>query len=118
MDFQQLNLGSLATGAAGELFNRELERVLRDMMDPNTSESGVRSVTFELKLKPSKEGEVAATQISVRSSVPKPEPVAGTVFFGVEGGRAVAYARNPKQERMDFDGPKVVEGGGGQNQDG
>lgn len=112
MEFQPLNLESLAKGAAGELFDRELERILRDMSDPNTNETGIRSVTFELKLKPSKEGEVAATLICVKSSVPKPEPVPGTVFFGVERGRAVAYARNPKQEKIEFDGPKVVEGGG------
>lgn len=48
----KLNLDTLQGGAARELFEIELQKVLRNIADPNTKPDAVRKLTLEVTIKP------------------------------------------------------------------
>ena len=41
---EKINLSNLGNGAAKELFERELDRVLKDILDPNTEATAQREI--------------------------------------------------------------------------
>ena len=106
---QPVTLYTLAGGAAGELFDREIERVTADILDLNTEADAVRTITIKVKIKPDQNRGFGACGIFVSSTLGAPKGVASTMFFGRQGGRAVAVGNVPDQKEL-FDklGPRPV----------
>jgi hypothetical protein len=92
-----LSLESLGNGGAMELFNHELEKVLRNCMDVNTDHKFKRSVFIEMKVQPDEKRETAAIKIEVGTKLASPRGLVSQVFIGEEEGRAVAVTFNPQQ---------------------
>lgn len=95
-----VSLHNLGAGAAMEKFDRELSRVLENIVDPNTRPKKPRKVTLELQLTPNEDRTAANVRIEVRSSLAPPRGVDTRFFLGLSGERVVAVESNPKQ--MDF----------------
>lgn len=95
-----VSLATLAEGAAGELFDRELLAVLRNISDPNTPAKAKRAITFTLVLVPTEDREQVAHLINVSSKLAPVKPTAGTMFLGEVGGRPVAVTFNPRQSDL------------------
>lgn len=95
-----LALESLGNGGAMELFNHELEKVLRNCLDVNTDHKFKRSIFIEMKVQPDEKRETAAIKIEVGTKLASPRGLVNQVFLGMEGDRAVAVTFDPKQGDM------------------
>lgn len=95
-----LTLETVAGGAAVELFNAELEKVLQNIHDPNTDEKMVRVVRLEVRIKPTPDRESAQVLVSASSKVSASKPASDNVYLGMRNGRLVAVTRDPRQRDM------------------
>lgn len=66
-----INLSSLANGALQERFNREMEKVVKNMRDTNTSYKETRKITITLTFKQDEDRNAAACTVDVNSKLAK-----------------------------------------------
>lgn len=92
-----VTLTTLASGTAEELFQHELEKVLRNIADPNTPTKTARKITLTVAIVPDDSRDAAAVQISCKSVIASPKAQATAVYLGKQGARFVAMEFNPKQ---------------------
>lgn len=97
----RMSLATLAGGAAVEKFDAELERVLQNISDINTT-GGDRSITLAVKIKPDKERSFCRISVHVSSRLQPEEPFGTQMFLGREGGRTVAFEHNPEQLKLGY----------------
>ncbi len=102
---ERVSLENLGHGAAAELFQKELENLIFNVVDPNTKPDAARSITLKLKVKPGKERTMCNVEISCESKLAPVMPFESTLFVGVEHGEAVASEYNPNQQRIPFPEP-------------
>lgn len=100
MNLKTLTLENLQGGGLGELFQRELDRVLRNIDDPNTPAEKIRRITIDLLIKPTEDRESAAIATAVRSTVPGVTTKASMIFLAKESGHPIAYLRDPRQSEL------------------
>jgi hypothetical protein len=110
MPEEPVTIFNIANGALGELFDKELQRVLADVLDPNTKATEVRSITIKVAFRPDESREFSAVGLLVTSSLGKPKPIGAQIFFGRKGGQILALENNPKQSGL-FDKDKDKEAG-------
>jgi hypothetical protein len=97
-----VSLETLKAGAAVQLFNEELDKVLANIMDPNTEANAVRSVKLEIKIKPDKDRSGGSVEI-IPSCKLAPAVALGTrMFFGKKGGKFLAFEHNPEELQFPF----------------
>lgn len=101
MDERFLSLETLGQGAAVELFNDELARVLENCLDPNTPATAPRSVTLTFSITPDEDRSYGPGKIEVRSKLAPRKGVGLPVYIGRHAGKAVATERDARQ--MSFD---------------
>lgn len=103
-------LATLGEGAAEELFQRELARVLDNIRDPNTQWKKPRKVVLELTIQPDEERQVGTTVIACTSKLAPTKGNQTTLYMGFREGRLVAVEQNPKQLRLDVEpaGPVAI----------
>lgn len=93
----EVDLSTVAQGAAPEVFEHEFQKVLANIQDPNTDPEEVRSVTLTFKFKPLKSREEAQVRLEVKSKLAAMAPVAGHMFMGRKEGRIVAATHDTDQ---------------------
>lgn len=96
----QVTLVSLAQGAAGELFELEMDRVVRNIADMNTSSIAARRITIQVEIKPEDSREKAAITVRCHSKLVPTRPATSTVFIGKVGSTPVAVEHNPRQKDL------------------
>lgn len=106
---QPVTIYTIGNGVLGELFDRELERVVADILDLNSEADAARSITIKVAIKPDENRNFGQVGISVASSLGKPKPVGSTMWFGRKNGKIIAVENQPSQAEM-FDklGPRPV----------
>ncbi len=85
----KLTLATLQEGAAAERFDRELERVMRNIADPNTPEKSKRKIVLEVTLSPSeghREDVWITTKVSSKLAPPRAIESRGYIEEDGEGG--------------------------------
>jgi len=87
---ERLSLANLGKGAAVERFDDELQKVLENILDPNTRPDLVRSVTLTVKIKPNEDRDFANVEIQATSKLAPYDHVPTHIYIGTEKGRAVA----------------------------
>lgn len=107
----QLNLQNLGGGAAVEKFQLELDRVMANIMDINTTD-GKREITLKVEFRPAKDRESCNLLITCASKLAPYEPFESKAYLGVgRSGRVEVYESNPEQlglfEQRDPDGNVV-----------
>jgi hypothetical protein len=95
-----VTLTTLAGGAAVELFQNELDRVLRNIADPNTDAKGVRKIQLTIAIKPNEDRDMGAVTISATSKMASVKPAPTVIYMGEHRGQPVAVETNPKQISM------------------
>lgn len=98
----KVSLSTLARGAAIERFDDELQRVLNNIIDPNTTE-GAREITLKVKIKPDADRVTGSVQVVCQSKVCPSRPCSTLIYIGKERGKGVAFEHNPEQLQMDLD---------------
>lgn len=110
MEEQHVSLDNLGHGAAVELFDVELQRVLENIQDENTKPTAVRTVTLTLKIKPEEDRSFAKVEMNATSKLAAVKPFPSMFYFGRKtDGEVVATEHNPKQAGL-FEEPKPAAG--------
>jgi hypothetical protein len=110
MPEQALSLSGMKGGALEERFQRELQRLLLNIRDPNTSRDTQRSITIQLTFKPSDDRQFAAISTRVTSKLAPDQPVTTFALFDFDDGVMVATERIAKAG----DDPRQTDLGDGQ----
>jgi len=93
-----ITLAVLAASAVGAQFDRELERALENIRDPNTPMKGARTVTLTLTLAPmDEEREQIGLSHAVKVKLAGPRAMTKVAFIGSKDGHVVASVFNPQQ---------------------
>lgn len=107
MKLEPVNLETIGGGVAGEMFSRELARVLKDIDDPNTKPDAVRTITLEFAIKPTENRDAAQLAVKCKSKVAGLRPGQSLLHLANHGGRLVALSKNPNQT----DAFRAIDGG-------
>lgn len=100
VDEEYVDIQTLGRGAAMELFNDGLQRVLENVLDPNTEATAKRVLTLTVEFKPTEDRDVARAIMQVKAKLADAKGVGTYIFIGREAGRAVALERNPRQPEL------------------
>ncbi|HEX7330365.1 MAG TPA: hypothetical protein VF290_02630 [Pyrinomonadaceae bacterium] len=110
MSEQFVSLETFGQGAAIELFSDELEKVLNNVLDPNTKATATREVTLTLKIKPDEDRSFAHTSMEIKSKLAPTKPFGVPVYIGKHAGRAVATERDTRQLTFQDNVTELKEG--------
>lgn len=95
-----LSLDNLAGGVCTEKFNIELQRVLENIDDPNTT-LAQRKITLDVKFKIDKDRDLAQLEVSCKSVLAPDESFPTRIYIGKGlDGKPEAYEDNPKQPKL------------------
>lgn len=95
-----LNLTNICGGAAAEIFERELERVLKNIADINTVAEAKRSITLEFAFHPFESRTGATVHLSCKSKLVSMPVYKGNVFLGRKDGKVIGLPEDPRQEKL------------------
>lgn len=98
---QYVSLETLGQGAAVEKFQDELDRVLANVLDPNTKATTTRQVQLTVTIKPDDDRSFANTLIEVKSKLAPSKPVGTAIYIGMRAGKPVATERDSRQMRLE-----------------
>lgn len=103
--FADVDLDTVAGGALPEKFEHALlERVLPNIMDPNTEPTDVRKITMEVAFKPEQDRCTVPTSVKVKVKLADPKADTGVVHVGERRGELAAVTYDPSQQ--DLFGPE------------
>lgn len=104
---EPISLVNIGKGAALDLFNMELQRVLENIRNPNTDWKKVRKVVISVSIKPDETRDSGQVTLEASSTLAAAtRPFKTNIFMGEEArGEHVAYESNPKQQGL-FDTPE------------
>jgi len=116
MDYKTVDLQSLNSGAAVELFEEAFEKVLDNISDPNTDPRALREIRLVVKIKPNEERSGAVTTVSVASKLANVKPHESFIVLGTDGSGLHAYVSDPKQKILPGIEPEnIITINGGKN---
>jgi len=93
-----LSFENLGCGAAEEMFEDTLHKVLENILDPNTSWKTTREITLKVKIKPSEQRDAASVLIDCVPKLAPQKSFATAIFIGqAVGGAAEAHEVNANQ---------------------
>ncbi|MGI6655239.1 MAG: hypothetical protein ACOX5Z_00100 [Desulfobulbus sp.] len=96
-----LNIGQLGNGAAEELFAQSLERVVENVLDPNTRADAVRTITLKVKVKPGKKDRtLCQVELTCEERLAPAVPFETALFVGMQNGKAAATEYRPEQGKL------------------
>lgn len=110
---QYVGLDTIGQGAAIEMFHDELQKVLTNILDPNTRPTVVRSITLKVEIKPDEDRSFGAVAISTQSKLAPVKAVGTAIYIGKRAGEAVATERDSRQLTFDENVLEMKEGSGG-----
>ncbi|MBE7897279.1 replication terminator protein [Paenibacillus polymyxa] len=87
----RIELSRLVQGGVQEKFNKEWDRVMRNIDDPNTSATAARSITITVNLKPDAKRKKINTNVTTKSTIAPDNPLETTFIMGTDNaGNVVA----------------------------
>lgn len=105
-ELKQVTLETVAAGGAGELFQAELEKVLENMRDPNTSPSEKRVIRLDVEFTPHESQgrrDEASVFVKVTTKLAGIKPAGGYLFVVREDGELRAYTHDVRQETLPLE---------------
>ena len=109
----EITLTNLGGGAAVEKFQEEFEKVVANIMDPNTDPKAKREVVLKVTIQPSADRDWAGMKIEAQAKLAPNVAYATRAFVGIDrqSGKASAFEDNPNQTTIDdfIDRDKNVE---------
>jgi len=107
---ETLTLANFGNGAVNEVFDRELQRVLKDIMDPNTEATAQREVNLKIVIKPDEERDLGVVGVKASSKLAGSRAFISKLAFGRDrSGRVEARECFSGQKTLfDEDDDKIV----------
>src|SRR5690606_25765483 len=101
--YEDVTLTNIGGGAAVELFDRELQEVLKNIQDPNTPARKKRLIQIQISLTPNENREHAQVEIHVNSKLAAVVPKATLIYLGedVEEKRHLALQFKGRQKTFE-----------------
>lgn len=96
---KKVELAEVNKGAAEELFNREMERVLENIEDPSTAPAEKREITLKFIITPNKQREMGELEIKASSKLAPAKSTNSTMVFQ-DGG---IFEPDYVQQQFNFD---------------
>lgn len=93
----ELNLKDIANGAVQELFENELDKILENIKDPNTSLKKARKLTINFTFKPLQDDrDIVSVDINTKSTLAQVEGVSTQILIDKAENRlnAVEFNKN------------------------
>ena len=115
-DYDKLTLETIGNGSLAEGFQIELDRVLRNIDDPNAAD-GKREIIMKVVFAPNAQGSAADITLSVVSKLQPDLPVETMAYLGKQGAKPMAWEHNPEQMKLPIsedviqEAPKTSIGG-------
>jgi hypothetical protein len=103
-----VTLETIARGAAPELFQEELSKVIKNILDPNTEAEAKRQITLTFTFYPSEDRESCATDVGVSRKDAPVHRASTTLFLGIHMNEPVAIEQDPKQMGLFEQPPKLA----------
>lgn len=94
MAFEAMGLSNLASGAADEIFQRELAQVLQNVADPNAKAKTKRRITLTVTIVPTEDRARGTVEVRCESKLAPAATLETSVDFVQEGKKQVAYQRS------------------------
>lgn len=107
-DYDRITLSTLGNGALEEAFQVELDRVLRNIDDPNTAD-GKREINMKITINPNSRGSMADLTLQATSKLQPDLPVESAAYLGKQGAKPMAWEHNPEQMQLPVDGEHIQE---------
>ena len=120
-----IKLEELAGGGLQEKFEAELERVIKNMQDPNTPYKNKRAITMKVTFEQNEERSDVSVDIAVETKLAAPKPLSTRMAIGqdlrtgelfaeeygsqVRGQMSLSDLEPPKQESEPENEQKVVD---------
>lgn len=92
-----LKLANLCSGAAEDLFQEVLKKVLENVFDPNTDATAARKIVLTVTLKPDADRSTLDAEVNADVKLAPVNGAHGKVFAGLRYGKPVATAFNLEQ---------------------
>jgi hypothetical protein len=99
----EITLTNLGDGAAVEKFQEELEKVVQNVLDPNTDPKAKREVVLKVTIHPDADRSWTSIKIEALAKLAPNTAFATRAFVGLDRktGRVVACEDNPNQMTID-----------------
>lgn len=105
---EELTLDNIGEGAAMEIFQDELKRVMKNIFDLNTSPKKTRTITISISFTPDEDRVMSNIYVSGKSSLVPTNGVSSRVMAGKEGHKIeVREFKINQRELFDKDGNVV-----------
>lgn len=105
-EMNPLNLGSIARGAAMELFEKCLNDVAKNIADTDTSAEAGRSIAITFKFKPESDRRTIHISTSAKTTLAGAEEHASKAYLGkTTDGQFFVVDQDPRQDVL-FEAPK------------
>jgi hypothetical protein len=102
----ELSMANLGNGALEEKFQVELERVLKNIADPNSAD-GKREIQIRIVMTPNAKRSSCDIDISTACKLQPDVPFASQMYVGRVGARHAAWEHNPDQLRLPMEGDAI-----------
>lgn len=97
MEEKVATLDNLNGGAAIEMFEAEMQRVLANIADFNTEPRAKREIVLTVKITPSDDRRMGSVEITAASKLAPQRGVESAIFFGKIQGQLAAVQQDPEQ---------------------
>ena len=111
-------LDELMDGALTERFNREMDRVLENVFDPNTDQKAKRQIQIVIEIAPNETRDAARFKVDVKTKIAPPVAISQICFLYQDdkGNVTAAEVTREVPGQIDMSGneqplPRVVEFG-------
>lgn len=103
-DLPGLTLANLGDGAAEEMFQDELKKVVGNCLDPNTVRKAKRTVTIKVTMEPNQDRNECSVAVEVVSKGASRVHAQQTVWIGhSRKDGPVTHVYNPRQYQLDLE---------------
>lgn len=96
-DEQEISLATICGGGVPEVFQRELQEILKNIADPNTAAERPRTLTLKFTFKPTEDRSQSVIDFSCRASLQPVKMVKSQLFLSRHTGALRAYAVDARQ---------------------
>lgn len=107
-------LDQFAGGAVGVMFNRELEKVLKNCLDETTEAETKRKIVLTCTIYPNKKRDDMKLEFDVKSKLANPESTVSRLAVGKDPSGKIHAIENrfgvPEQDSIDIETGEIIPG--------
>ena len=97
---KEATLETLVGGAVPELFDRELQRVLANINDPNTKAKAKRTISLKVTIAPYKDRSGADLAVECTSKIAPVDAAEGRIYIADRNGKLSAHTADLDQGQL------------------